>query len=915
VSQISSSITLHKAGRYIILKPNDPLAADVLNEVRERQLVECMRNTNYYGISLPSKFFHETGRIEIYRWLDNIDQHPMIDIFKSYGLQINISPSLKNYTLKESRRQKLEQTPYPLPPIVSDVSLFDRCCEGLILKCTKDFNSGGSGVIFRAGQRYMVTAVGGDGRDVVYVSTQEMHSRAVINSTNSNDAFEWTPFHEPMEGWFDDSESTASDPDLLQVYPQRVQAMADKLKKLNLPLYEHVAVDASMMALKRGVLNAYPMRMAKTSAGIAVAELSESKKVAIISPGNARIFWCKEFKRLGFTEDVDYKVIDSWSDVDHRAKYHLYTFNWLRYKKDTTQKDRTKYKNLLKPSVHVVKIQDPSRPWNVKARIDSNAYLYNLCPHCQEKMQRRIWREEIGMHEWVVARGYICRNANCTWTSTSFDPSIATKDGLLQTTIQHKGGYIDFDLAAHANCEDERLKGRQCPTCKATDGAWRPPRYKRLTKKYTHVIVDEAHAGKDPNSDTAAASFNFRARRRQELTGTPISNSPMDIYWLLHWTMNAPSPQFPYFRSEGAGDFDRKFCDQIYLERPIGTEKDAAGNDIELTKIVRKRIPFLKNPPDFWKFMAPKVRRRTYQDALYQKTLVDAGKKHPETDIKKVIVDMDGIQARLLLESLKDFKTAFERMKAEAEEKNQMLNIARIQNMSQMVTMRTLATCPEALNAKFHSQIYEGPIGGGKMSRIKKIVDEKANAGEKVVILSDFRAMQKAVSDELNSYGVIKFDTSWDEDKRAEAFECFQSEAKYKVFVGGTRAIRESVDLSSANTCICCDLLWSPGFQTQAWSRVMAPTSMDRTCEVWLLLSKNSIDEHIYNTFYSKMMAAAQAMDRRVLERRAKEVDVRWFVDRILEAEQSLAVYVRDQGYENLILPRINLDMLETREG
>ena len=388
----------------------------------------------------------------------------------------------------------------------------------------------------------------------------------------------------------------------------------------------------------------------------------------------------------------------------------------------------------------------------------------------------------------------------------------------------------------------------------------------------------------------------------------------MDMYWPLHWTMNAPTTGFPYFGSEGEKEFDARFCDAVYLEKPVGTETDAAtGQVTQLTKTVRKRVPFLKMPAEFWKFVAPKVIRRAYSDPLFVKTLTANGRSMPKVDIKKISCPMDPIQAALMLASIKDFKGTFEKLQKEAEKKGIQVNPTLV--ISQMTTMRTTATCPELLNKKFGSKIYKGPEGGGKVPYIRGVVDEKIRQGGKVLILSDFRQMQETVEKAVSHHGVIRFNTNWDDDLRREAFTKFQDDPSAQVFIAGTRAIREGVDLSAADTCICCDLLWSPAFQTQAWSRIMAPATRERTCEVYLTLSANSLDEHIFNVFYSKMVAAEQALDRKVLNRRAQTIDIRWFVERVLEEEQAISYFLRDAGEDTMMVAELDLSELEGREA
>jgi hypothetical protein len=931
------SVTFHKSGRFILIKPNDPVAAMHWDDVKERAFVDSMRSTKYFdndAADIGEVLREEVRRIDCWRHLgSDLEQHPFSRILKTYGVTTFISPTLRNFLKKEQRKQERENTPFPVPPIETDVKLFDRCSEGTLLRCVKDFTApNGTAPLFSKDKRYMVVSTGGEGKDHVVLSTEPIVSNTKLTLVGTGKRHEWTTFDPEMEEWFSDSEETETGEDITQKYPGLVAQMEAKLKKLALPLYEHVERDVVLMALKRGGINAYPMRMAKTSFAITWAKLCGSKKVAFIGPRNARIFTVKELKRLGFKENIDFVVVDEIEDLEKPATFYLLTYTWLRKGEDPTYKSRNSWENFLRPSERQVKQKDEN---GVSQNVSQK--LYNLCPHCKERLQRLvrvdaenadgsvvIIREKSATglstvnvyYKWTDSRGYRCTNKECSYvTDNRYKQGVAWSARKL---TKHKGGYIDFSLAAHVNCPDVRVKGRQCPTCKQTDGVWIPAIYKRLKKDFTAVIPDEIHSCKDDATATAIATFNLRARRRLGLTGTLISNSPLDTYWPLHWTLGAPAHRFPYFHQEGEKEFDERFCDAVSLEKPAGEEVDEkTGAKTQLTKLVRKRIPFLKNPPDFWRFMVDKVVRRTYQDPLFQKTLLANNRTMPKTEIIKYPCPMDGDQARIMLASIKDFKGQYEKMQAEAAKKGNEVNSALV--ISQMSTLRIVATCPEMLNETFKTKVYKGKPGGGKMAYIRNIVEQKVAKGEKVLILSDFLAMQRTCENELREFNPIRFNTGWDDDARREAFEAFQYGKDAKVFVAGTRAIREGVDLSAADTVICCDLLWSPAFQTQAWSRIMAPTDRPRTCEVYLMVSSNSLDEHIYGVFYSKMVAAEQAMDRKVLNRRAQEFDVKWFVERVLEEEAAITTYLErsaDEGESSsmMTVQPLNTEELEERE-
>lgn len=917
MSKTKGSVSIHKKGRYILPIAENAYAAEVLREITERNKIDIMCQSRYYGMS--TSFHWKKGKVEIYNYLGTpINDIPIVKILKEYGLEVKVSDTLANYMKKEYRRQKLESTPLPIHAVDQDIPLFERCVEGITLLCKTDFKVDGvKKPLFEKGKRYLITGVGAEGTESVKISTVPMGGSAVISDQASSSNYTWSLFDESMDTYFTDSDDGKIDKDITQIYPEFIEQNKKKLMKMPIYplLYEHVAVDAINSANKRGVMNAYPMRMAKSSFGIAVVEMQESKKVMIGSPNNARLMWIKEFKRMGFTQGKDFIDVNSLKDLENPAKYHLMTFSWMRQSRDPAYKDRRDWNNLLKPSTRTVKTKDSG---SVVVK------LTNDCPHCSKPMERLVQADildENGLvvgkdanHRiWTTARGYICRNRKCSWTETIPKGKGAAWQASKARSVNHTGGYVDFELAKHANCDDKRIQGRLCPTCGTADAVWQPGRYKRIARKYTSAIIDEAHAGKDDSSATYTAISSIRTRRRQALTGTPIANSPMDIYWVLHWALRAPNMQFPFSMSAGEKEFDFQYCDQITLEKTVTTTPDKDGKTQTVVKKVRKRIPYLKNPPEFWEFTAPKIIRRSYNDSLFREALRKANKFMPKVEPLKVSVPMTAEQAALTLAALREFKAAYEKKAEEAASKQQQVNMTQVQNMGQMVTMRTLATCPEYVNEKTGTKVYTGTAGGGKLVEISKIVKEKTATGGKVVILSDFRAMQKTLADALKSYGVIRFDTDWDDAERMEAFDKFNTDPKVKVFIAGTRAVRESVDFSCADTCICADLLWSPAFQTQAWSRILAPTDRERKCEIIVMMSKNSIDEHIYNVFYGKLVGSEQALDRKSLNKRAKDVDVKWFVNSILEEASQLENFLKDFKIFNSVSRKIDFAAFEER--
>ena len=95
----------------------------------------------------------------------------------------------------------------------------------------------------------------------------------------------------------------------------------------------------------------------------------------------------------------------------------------------------------------------------------------------------------------------------------------------------------------------------------------------------------------------------------------------------------------------------------------------------------------------------------------------------------------------------------------------------------------------------------------------------------------------------------------------------------------------------------------------------MQATKRLRECEIFMVLSGNSIDEHKYDTFYAKLVASEQSQDRKVVSRKAMMVDIKWFADRVIEEEANLSLQIRDLGLDEdvFLMPELETSFMAER--
>jgi hypothetical protein len=62
------------------------------------------------------------------------------------------------------------------------------------------------------------------------------------------------------------------------------------------------------------------------------------------------------------------------------------------------------------------------------------------------------------------------------------------------------------------------------------------------------------------------------------------------------------------------------------------------------------------------------------------------------------------------------------------------------------------------------------------------------------------------------------------------------------------------------------------------------------------------------------MVGAEQALDRKVMNRRAMDFDVKFFAERVLEQEEALSLQLRDMDERDMaFVPELDVSLMEER--
>jgi hypothetical protein len=253
--------------------------------------------------------------------------------------------------------------------------------------------------------------------------------------------------------------------------------------------------------------------------------------------------------------------------------------------------------------------------------------------------------------EWTEEYGCMCRNPACSYT---LDPKSLKEEGSEVSGAawcpdepRVLKGYIDYELARHALCVDEKRdnfkRSRQCSTCGYVHRAWMPPRYKRLKKMFSMIAVDEIHNIKTPSSDQSQAILGMtHAKRRVGATGTLMPNNPQDAFYPTSWVFGNRNHLFSFSRGQaGVQEFNDEYTDHIVVE----------SENSSYAKIV----PFIKKPIQFWSWKASKCHFRAYTDPAVIAGMAKAGLKIPSFRPLPTELVPEPKQGLLLVASIEQF--------------------------------------------------------------------------------------------------------------------------------------------------------------------------------------------------------------------------------------------------------------------
>lgn len=325
------------------------------------------------------------------------------------------------------------------------------------------------------------------------------------------------------------------------------------------------------------------------------------------------------------------------------------------------------------------------------------------------------------------------------------------------------------------------------------------------------VAIDEIHKCKNPASQQGKAILKVLPKTRIAMTGTPLMNTPLDLFIVLKW-LGYEKHSFYRFKKHyclmgGYGGYE------IVGYRNLGELQES------LNEVMLRRV---------------------------KKEVLDLPEKLHTTEL----VEMSKQQSIIYNEIKKEIKENIDKIKISNNPLGQLIRLRQATGFTGILS----------------STIKES----AKLDRLEELVEELAENNEKCIIFSNWIDMTSAAYERLKKYNpaVITGETT----NRVTEQEKFMQNDNCKCIIGTIGAMGTGLTLTAATTVIFLDSPWTKASKEQAEDRAHRIGTKSNV-NVITLVCKDTIDERIEELVYNKGVMADMLVDGKINGDRGQIVD------------------------------------------
>ena len=346
--------------------------------------------------------------------------------------------------------------------------------------------------------------------------------------------------------------------------------------------------------------------------------------------------------------------------------------------------------------------------------------------------------------------------------------------------------------------------------------------YKFLKKFKSLMVIDESSKIKNPNANRTKNIhiLGELAPYRRILTGTPVTNNPLDVYSQLEF-LNKNILGFSSFYS-----FRNRYC--------VFHESVQNGRIVKFPKFYTN-LAELEQKVKKFSYRVTKDECLDLPEKVYLK-------RHCElTKEQKKVYDELKIQAMAIIE---DESVSFT---------NKLTEILRLHQLCNGFVMSDDGNIIEYKNNE-------------KLQNLKDIIEECQG---KVIIWATYtyniKMIEQFLKAEYGSESVVTFYGQDSNEKRIEARESFQNSKKVRFFVGNTQTGGMGLTLTNCNTMVYYNNNYSYELREQSEARIHR-ISQQNKCTYIDIVVKDTIDEKVIDILKNKLKLSAKILGEQARE-------------------------------------------------
>ena len=310
-------------------------------------------------------------------------------------------------------------------------------------------------------------------------------------------------------------------------------------------------------------------------------------------------------------------------------------------------------------------------------------------------------------------------------------------------------------------------------------------------RRWAALVLDEAQAIKNPDSQVARAAYAMNADFRLAMSGTPVENRLDELWSLMH------------FANRGLLGGRREFDAEI--GRPVADGLPGAA------EMLRQRIrPFI-------------LRRRK----------VEVAPELPPRTEATLTITLDERE-----------RAVYDTVRAATQ--RDLLAALGSDGTGKLNVMRALEALLRLRQAACHSALLPGQTASSS-SKVEALVEALENAaedGHKALVFSQWTSLLDLIEPVLTQVGIGFTRLDGSTRDRAAVVEQFQSNEGPPVMLISLKAGGTGLNLTAADHVFLCDPWWNPAVEDQAADRAHR-IGQERPVMIYRLVAADTVEERI----------------------------------------------------------------------